>query len=298
MAYLIGIDGGGTGCRAVISDARGRVLGRGKAGSANIMTDCSEAVVNIIASSKRACAEAGLPEAILAEASAYLGLAGADIGDGAKLVSVQLPFSQYHIATDTAISLQGAIGDSDGAVAIIGTGSVFVSRSGDVLRKAGGWGFMIGDLGSGAQLGRSLLQETLIAFDGIRSASELTLEVLAKFDNNPRAIVEYVHTAKPGDFGKFAPMVFEFANAGDRTAKKITASAVIDIEETLGALLSNKENQRLCMLGGLAQIYKSALSQRYRDMMIDPLGDAATGAISLAVKMFGPACGGANVSTN
>lgn len=45
--YLIGIDGGGTSCRAAVATADGRILGRGKAGAANILTDPETALANI-----------------------------------------------------------------------------------------------------------------------------------------------------------------------------------------------------------------------------------------------------------
>ena len=208
MAYLIGVDGGGTGCRVIISTLAGKPLGKGSAGPANIMTNFDSAHVNVVEAAEIACKDADLPVTVLAQASAYLGLAGSNIGDCAERFARRLPFLRCQIETDAMISLQGAIGDNDGAVAIIGTGSAFVSKCGDAVDIVGGWGFMVGDLGSGSRLGRSLLQETLLAYDGVRDATALTSAVLAKFRDDPRTIVEYAHTARPGEFGSFAPMGF------------------------------------------------------------------------------------------
>ena len=70
-----------------------------------------------------------------------------------------LPFKNSLVYSDGVIALQGALGDDDGTVVILGTGSVFVTRTADVVRFAGGWGFKVSDLGGGARLGRHLLEE-------------------------------------------------------------------------------------------------------------------------------------------
>ena len=109
-------------------------------------------------------------------------------------------------------------------------------RRGGVARTVGGWGFLVGDQGSGARIGRDLLEETLLGYDNIRPASPLTRAVLAVFRDNPRDVVEFTTSAKPGDFGGFAPMVFEYAAKGDEVAEFIVTRAVADIEASLGVL--------------------------------------------------------------
>lgn len=286
MPFVIGIDGGGTGCRAVLADMSGKPLGAGRAGAANIMTGFDAAVENITVAAQAAAADAGLEAQVIGETSAFLGLAGANIGDYSNRMSGILPFRQCRIATDAEISMQGAIGDDDGVVAIIGTGSVFVCRRNNVVRTVGGWGFTVGDLGSGARLGRALLQEALLAYDGIHEGSELTRRVLAKFEHSPQTLVEYAHTALPGEFGAFAPLVFELAERQDPIARKLVDRAVSDLEETLDALTSGNDLP-ICMLGGLGEVYRDLLSERFRIRVRPPRGDAASGALALAVKHFG-----------
>ena len=60
MTYLLGIDGGGTGCRAALADMNGHVLGTGKSGSANIMTDMNTARLNILDATEAALADGGI----------------------------------------------------------------------------------------------------------------------------------------------------------------------------------------------------------------------------------------------
>lgn len=286
MAYVMGIDGGGTGCRAVLADASGGVLGAGGSGAANIMTNFDGARINILEAATGAVRDAGLPPQSISETSAYLGLAGANIGDYAKRIADQLPFRACMIDTDAAISLQGAVGGGDGAVAIIGTGSVFVYRHDGLVKTVGGWGFMVGDLSSGARLGRDLLQETLLYYDGVHDGSDLTRTVLAEFEQSPQTLVEYAHMALPGDFGKFAPRIFEFEKAGDPIARKLVNGAIVDLEQTLDAITAGN-NLNFCLLGGLGKIYRDLLSERLKSRLREPLADAVTGATELAVEHFG-----------
>jgi glucosamine kinase len=287
MSFLIGIDGGGTGCRAVVCDPAGRRLGYGKAGPANLMTNFDGARKSIVEACNLALAEAGLPSSALADSKVFLGLAGAKNGDTASRMQAKLPFRRCLIETDAVIALEGALGPEDGAVAIIGTGSIFIYRVDGIIRVAGGWGFLVGDLGSGGRLGRALLQETLLTYDSIHPGSELTARVLSRFANNPQTIVEYAQTARPGEFGELAPLVFEFAAKGDPVGQRIIRKAVADIEDTLNVILAHNR-LGLCMLGGLGQKFAPLLDSRIRSRMRPPRGDALDGAIALARKHFSP----------
>ncbi|MFC6489993.1 hypothetical protein ACFP9U_18710, partial [Nitratireductor sp. GCM10026969] len=62
---LLAVDGGGTGCRALVADAQGRVLGRGESGAANIMTDPEGALRHVLEAAGRAADAAGLPRGSL-----------------------------------------------------------------------------------------------------------------------------------------------------------------------------------------------------------------------------------------
>jgi glucosamine kinase len=282
---MIAIDGGGTSCRALVADGQGVPLGRGQAGSANIMTDMEGARENIVAAAEAACRDARLsPETVLSS-NALLGLAGSNIGDYGERIRAVLPFRQSIVETDALIALHGALDEHDGAVAIIGTGSVFMARNKGAVRSVGGWGFMVGDLGSGARVGRALLQEALLAHDGVHHGSGLTNEVLRRFEDDPQTLVEYAHTAKPGKFGTFAPLVFEYAEHGDPIGNALIEGAVRSIEEALAAIMP-PACDRLCLLGGLAKLYEPRLGPNYRKRVKEPLGDALQGALGLALQRF------------
>ncbi len=206
--FFIGVDGGGTGCRAVVAGGDGAILGSGRSGSANIVTDPQTALVNVTKAIDNAFDDAGLSKAHYAASHAVLGLAGGNVEGAGTPIEQALPFAHSNVEFDGVIALQGALGDQDGTVAILGTGTAYIMRREGQIHMVGGWGFPLSDLGSGARLGQSLLQESLLVHDGIHPRSPLTTDILDEFGNNPDNLVEFAWTAKPGDFGKYAPRVF------------------------------------------------------------------------------------------
>jgi len=291
VAFVIGIDGGGTSCKAALANSAGQILARVKAGSANVHSDWAGARANIVESARSAFIEAGKDPALIAETPAVLGLAGANVGTYRQQLEAVLPFSTSVVETDAMIALEGAIGAGDGAIAILGTGTAYLARSDGVPHEIGGWGFLVGDQGSGARIGRDLLEETLLAFDGVRARSALTDAVLEAHRNDPRRLVEFTLDAKPGDFGAYAPMVFDYAAKGDLVADAILARATSAIEASLSALKLVPKNP-LCLLGGLAPLYAKRLSATYQPLLREPKQDALGGAVSMAVRLFGGAGNG------
>ncbi|PDT13812.1 N-acetylglucosamine kinase [Rhizobium sp. J15] len=281
----IGIDGGGTSCRAAVADRNGNVIGRGKSGPANILSDLENSLLNIVESARQALGDAGLDAGDVSSVSAVVGVAGANVMDYGERIERALPFAEGRVVTDALISLQGALGDGDGIVGAFGTGSVYNARRDGRLRGIGGWGFVVGDQASGARLGRDLMERSLLAHDGVRPVSPITERIMAEYGNDPERIVEFAHTARPKDFARYAPIVFEHATRGDVVAAGIVSDAATAIGESLEALLW-PECPSICLLGGLAEAYEPWLSERYRSRLARPKNDAQQGAVELAVKLL------------
>ena len=287
-SYLIGIDGGGTSCRAAVADASGRILGRGKCGPSNILSTPDTALRNIEEASRLALREAGLPEAVLHAAPAVLGVAGNNVAHAADYVSARLPFARFKIVSDGLIALQGAIGDGDGSIAIVGTGSIFIVRHKGETHHLGGWGFQIGDLGGGARLGHAALQESLLAHDGFRPATPMTRAFMADFDDSPPKAVDFARAAHPGDYGHYAPRVIDHARQGDEVALALLRQAAGYVDQALDRVMEITGGQGpVCLLGGLAEIYPPLLAERHRGHLRPAQADALTGAVALAMAAFG-----------
>ena len=285
MDLLVAIDGGGTSCRAAIAEPGGRVIGRATTGSANVSTDPAGAVENIVAATRAALADGGAADFPIAALHAYLGLAGVNVNADADAFAARLPFAACRVVDDTIIALEGALGASDGVIAILGTGSAYLGRNGDEILRAGGWGFMVGDLGSGARLGRALLQDTLLAYDHILPRSELTRVVMREFNDDPARLVTVAQGEKPGGFARFAPLVFEYADRDDKVALSLVRGAVAHVNAALAAV-TWPECERLSLLGGLAPLYAGRIDEKFRAIAVPPKGDALSGAVELGLRTF------------
>jgi glucosamine kinase len=283
MEFVIGVDGGGTGCRAALATDDGRVLGRGAAGPANIRTDLEGSRDNILVAVHEAARNAGMDETVLPRTPALLGLAGSNVGPYRDGIAALLPFRLAAVETDTAIALEGAVGAGDGAIGIIGTGTAYLARIDGTLREIGGWGFLLGDQGGGARIGRDLLEETLLVHDGILPPSALAERVMQRF-GGPQQIVEFTRDAKPADFAAFAPWVFEPQRDG--LAARILTRASAAVEASLNALPVGPEAQ-LCLLGGLAPLIEPRLAAGTRARLSPPKQDALGGAVAMAARRFG-----------
>jgi glucosamine kinase len=284
--FFIGIDGGGTSCRAAVATADGAVVGTARSGPANILTDLDGALANIERAAREALAVAGADPDAIANAYALLGLAGANVGDVADRLMARLPFGHSEIVTDGLIALQGAFGDEDGAIAILGTGTMYLCRRAGMLRSFGGWGFIVADQGSGARLGHALLQECLLVADGIRRGSGLTDDVLAEFGHEPSRLVAFARYATPSDFGRYSPRIFAAANSNDPVGVSLLRAGAAAVDETLAAVAS-AGGERICLLGGLSPHYPKWLSDENRGRLVGAKADALSGAVSLALSRFG-----------
>jgi glucosamine kinase len=123
-ALLLGVDGGGTGCRARLSDAEGRVLGEGTGGPANIRFGIKESFAAVLHATDDCLEQAGLSLQDT-EIIACLALAGASEPTNlAAARTYNLPFSHTLLTTDAHAACIGAHGGKNGGIIVVGTGSV------------------------------------------------------------------------------------------------------------------------------------------------------------------------------
>jgi len=283
MKYHFGIDGGGSGCRAILADESGKVLGGAISGPANIGADTENAILHIYEAAERALKSAGLTSSIYVATNAVLGLAGANSLASHATLYKRLPFAESRIVSDTLTALQGAMGDGDAAIVILGTGSAFVRRSGDAVQIIGGRGFMLSDHAGGARLGRDLLEQTLLAVDRFAEQSGLSNALMERFDDDPRNITAFSRTANAADYAAFAPMIFDFHKRNDPLALRILTEACDMIRKGLEKI-GIGELKRFSVTGGLAASYRALPFFPYREFYTEPCGDSLQGALALAMK--------------
>ena len=271
MAVFLGIDGGGSGCRAAVADAMGHVLGRGAAGPANIATDPAGAAAAIRVAAEAAVQAAGgmVPSGVA------LGLAGANAAGAVDRLRPLLPWAGARIVTDAEAAARGALGAGDGIAAVLGTGSVFVAQRGGALRQIGGWGLAISDEGSGAWIGRRLLARAVMAGDGRIAPGPALAALLAEF-GGAAGIAAFAATARPADFAALAPRAFD---TDDPAAGAVLDAADSRIAAAIDHLRAGADLP-VVFLGGLGPRFAERLAGRWP--VRAALGTALDGALALA----------------
>lgn len=278
-ALFLGIDGGGTTCRAALSGADGTVLGRGTSGPANIWTDPDGAVRNIVAAAEECLRQADLG-ADPGEVSAVVGLAGANVDAARQRIAGRLPFGRVRLETDAAIAIRGALGAANGICLITGTGSVFGRQRAGAIITIGGWGFRLGDHASGARLGREIIEAAFLAHDGMIAVEPLLRAILAEA-GGPQALLTRMAEAPPSEYAAHARRVFEAAARGERAATRILGDAENQLCRAI-ATLDGGAPLPVCFLGGLGLLYAERLAPRLGGRLRAPLGTALDGALAMA----------------
>jgi glucosamine kinase len=277
---LLGVDGGGTHCRARLCSAEREKLGEAVTGPANIRLGLDQSLNSVVQAVQLCLAQAGLASHDLQRVTACLALAGAS--EPASLAAAQtrkFPFGQTTITTDARAACVGAHAGKPGGVIIAGTGTIGWAEPGG--RRVGGWGLPVSDEGSGAWIGREALRRVLWAHDGRTSWSNLLNAVSERFRQDPHAIVRFSSEALPRDFGALAPIVVEHANRNDPTGVQLMKMAGGHLDR-LSERLSALGVRNLALVGGLAPTMVDWISGATRKRLVRPEGDALDGAVRLA----------------
>lgn len=282
--YYVGIDGGGTSCRARIRDEQGNFIGEAKSGSANIMLGADVAMKSTVEAITQAALQGGLSSQDFSEMHIGLALAGAEHKSSWQtFMALPHPFASMVLNTDAYGACVGAHNGDDGAIMIAGTGSCGIYLTNGEQHVVGGREFPISDQGGGAVMGLRLVQQVLLAEDGIIDKTPLSTHVMAHFNHDVDQVVEWSKTALPRDYGQFSPAIFEHAAQGDSLAISMLKQTASDVEMFLLAL-NRKGATRICLMGSIAERIIKWLSPPVQNWVVEPQFDAIEGALMFAGK--------------
>ena len=242
--FYLGVDGGGTKTLAVVVDVTGDELGRGVSGSANHQAVGAErAVEHIRAAVAVALAATGVTVSSLGQCAAgWFGIAGLDgPADYDLLLPYLRPLAEHVRLTNDAELPLAALPAGIGVALVAGTGSIALGRDiqGRVMR-AGGWGHVLGDEGSGYDIGRQALQAATRAADGRAQlageggATELLPLILRqwKLTSADELIPRVYRTSDATEkmqIAQLAPLVVHAAQSGDPVARHIVRHAAEEL---------------------------------------------------------------------
>ena len=326
--FVLGIDGGGTRTRAAIVDLSGRLLGLGEGGPSNLNVSGRDGVRDAVRDAVEAARvdavrdagrSAGTDAGTVASddvgsdrdqqpfAAAFLGLAGVVTPrDHAEIRSIAselglAPDNAVGVDHDLRIALAGGLGGSAGIVLIAGTGSSCYGRTDDgATWRAGGWGPLIDDPGSGYWLGVRAMATVCRSVDGRGPATALE-----------RALPDSLGLDSAGDLlrmtgtggltreriAALAPLVLDAADAGDASATRIVAEAIDELARMVEAVerrLFAGNATMLTMTGGLTErrSFRDALERAItaRSPSVRPVASRlppVLGAAALALASIG-----------
>jgi glucosamine kinase len=282
----LGVDGGGSGCRARLEDERGTVLGEGNSGPASTRIGVDKAWRSIMRACTAAVEQAGIDRQDFALMHAGIGLAGfGRRGAEAALKEIAHPFASARFVSDGLAACLGAHSGADGAIVVAGTGSIGVGLVAGRELRFGGYGFHISDEGSGAEIGLQMIKAALRAADGRGETSPLLEDVLGSFRHDTSRVVAWSEQATATDYAAFAPKVLRHATEGDPIGRRIVESAADGIGDLLDLFL-DRGIDRLSLVGGLSDAIAAWLTPDLRGRLKKPDGDAVAGSLLVARGAF------------
>jgi len=275
MRFYLGVDGGKSSTKSAIGDAAGCVLGTGVGGPCNHVGEAEgrERLARAVTESVAlACKQAGLDASQIQFEAACFGMSGGPADKQAILAEI-LRAKKLIVTDDMLIALSGATGGDPGVAVNAGTGSFAFGRNqaGETAR-AGGWGFVFGDEGSGFDIARQALRAALRFEEGWgpQTALHAALLTAASAANANDLLHEWYTLAWPRPrVAALSKLVDEVAAAGDPVAREILSNAAQQLASLAVSarrrLFAPGEAVLICHIGG---VFRSRLLlERYRQLV-------------------------------
>lgn len=230
MKYLIGMDGGGTKTKCVLTDLNLNPIYETTGSASNFLVIGADVVSETILNLIKECASS---QKILIEdiEAIVLGTTGGGRRSDAELLEKQIfsdakqksiPINKFQVESDARIALEGAFSGKAGSILIAGTGSIMFGKDeAGEIHRVGGFGRYIGDEGSGYRIGRKGLNAAARFLDG-RAKSTRIVDLLDQefsISTSEQLITEVYRNNF--NIASVAPLVFDAAESGDKTAQRI-----------------------------------------------------------------------------
>ena len=218
-----------------------------------------------------------------------IGIAGAGNNNNRQQLSTQLLAAfelkdkQLIINSDAKTSVHGALFGKANICIALGTGSVAMKLAADGSEQLfGGWGFLIGDHGGAACLGKVAVQHLINQIDNHGRAKSLLAQAVSKqIGNNRPLISSWLKTATAYDFGQLAPLVTELQTKC-QAAKSAFAQHITSVEQLI-LTAQGPTNLPVTVIGGLASVTTSHLNDQIQNQIVPAQGTSLDGALVLAL---------------
>jgi N-acetylglucosamine kinase-like BadF-type ATPase len=299
MELIVGVDGGGTKTLALAASLDGTWQGRGMAGPSNPHAAGFEPACAAIESAIRQA----LGNSLQPISAICLGLAGAgraeDVARFTAWARGKFPETALRVTSDAEILLAAGAPEGRALGLICGTGSVAYGRteSGTLLR-AGGWGYLFGDEGSGYYIGAAALRAVMQAYDQRGRQTALTGLLLAQRQlEKPDELVKNIYgsEAPRAEIASLAETVETAAGRGDQTALSILEHAAGELAGMIAAVYRGLGGlpAPLALTGGAilrgnclqANFLRTCAARAITFSQVVAVAEPAAGALKLAESM-------------
>lgn len=285
---LLAIDGGQTGIKTRLVAADGSASDRLLPA---VFTDrpLSPQLAAVVAEIERATGE--VPHTVTVGVS---GLTSAEAEADALMQRPDLAGVQRLVVThDSVTSFLGVLGDQQGAVVAAGTGVVTLGVGPVHSTRVDGWGYIMGDAGSGYWIGRETLDAVMRAHDGRGPATSLTAVMQERWPDLETAYVPLQASEdRVRTVASFAAPTAAHAASGDPVAIRICREAAAELAAAVLAALRVTEAPADAAIGAIGGVFGSELirtafesavrAERPDARFVPPAGTGLDGAVALA----------------
>lgn len=255
IRWFLGIDGGGTKTEIVLTDRAGTVLEHALLGAVNPNDIGFNAACELLNSGiLKACGNRPRNKI-----SAFIGIAGGISGDNQRALHdflEQYRFGACRNGSDAENAVAAALGNSDGIAVILGTGAIAFAQRESHVERFGGYGYLLGDCGSGFSIGRDAIVAALHDEDG--SGPHTTLTASVRRQCNGATILEKLttfYTNSKKTIASYAPLVFQAFEENDNVAKEILSHNMREVAALIRHAsrgFTGEEPIRVVLCGGIA----------------------------------------------
>ena len=286
MKYFIGMDGGATKTKCILTDIDLNSVYERTSGPSNFLVTGTEKVSETILNLINECASSQkiLPNDIEA---IVLGTTGGGRRNDAELLEAKIKndmiqkgitINKFQIESDARIALEGAFSGKAGSILIAGTGSIMFGK--DVngeIHRVGGFGRFIGDEGSGYRIGRIGLNAVARYFDGRANQTKIADLLMQEFSiSSSEELITEVYRNN-FNIPAVAPLVFDAAESGDKIAQRILEDEADELLLHVSAMKTklNVPALKVSLVGSLlttanyfSYLFNEMIIRKYDDVKI------------------------------
>lgn len=286
MKYLIGMDGGGTKTKCVLTDINLNPIYETTGGASNFLVIGTETVSETILNLVNECASSQ-NISINDIDSIVLGTTGGGRRNDAELLEKKIfedakqksiPINKFRVDSDARIALEGAFSGKAGSILIAGTGSIMFGKDDKgEIHRVGGFGRYIGDEGSGYRIGRKGLNAVARFMDGRAKSTKIADLLDQEFSISTSELLITEVYRNNFNIASVAPLVFEAAESGDKIAQRILEDEADELLLHITAMKTklNVEILKVSLIGSIlttpnyfSYLFNEKVVRRFNDVKI------------------------------